>query len=329
MTTPETATAIRLYQTGGPECLTVETGPLPTPKAGEVLLRQTAVGVNFIDTYHRTGLYPVPLPTGLGLEAVGVIEAVGPGVETLKPGDRVAYGIGPIGAYATARVMPIATLVKVPDGLEDTTVAGMMLRGLTVEYLTRRLFKVQPGMTVLFHAAAGGVGQIACQWLKHLGATVIGTVGSDEKAEIAKANGCHHPIVYTRENFVDRVKELTDGKGVDVVYDGVGQAVFLDSLDCLKLRGMMCTFGNASGPVPAIDPLLLSQKGGLFLTRPTLMHYNSTREELVDSSTALFEVVGAGAVHISIGQTFPLTEAAEAHRALESRKTTGSTILTI
>lgn len=321
-------TAIRFHKAGGPEVLQVEDIAVTAPGPGEVRLRQAAAGVNFIDCYHRSGLYPVPaLPSGLGLAAAGIIEEIGPDVTGFAVGDRVAYGTGTVGSYAAVRTMSAAPLVKLPDGIDDVTAAGMMLRGMTVQYLIRRLFKVEPGMTVLFHAAAGGVGQIACQWLKHLGAHVIGTVGSDEKAEIARANGCEFPVNYNTENFKDRVMEITDGKGVPVVYDGVGKTVFDDSLDCLSRRGMMCTFGNASGPVAPVNPLTLSQKGSIFLTRPTLAHYTATREELVETATDLFNVVKSGAVKIDVGQTYPLIEAEQAHRDLEARKTTGSTVL--
>lgn len=324
-------TVIRLHETGGPEVLRVETTSVGDPGPGQVRLAQSACGVNYIDTYHRSGLYPIPggLPNGLGLEGCGIIEAIGDGVTGLNVGDRVAYGTGPIGGYAAARVMPATGLVKVPDAITDVQAAGMMLRGLTVQYLIRRLFKVEPGMTVLFHAAAGGVGLIACQWLKALGATVIGTVSTEEKAELARAHGCDHPVLYTREDFVARVKEITGGKGVPVVYDGVGKTVFEKSLDCLAPRGLMCTFGNASGPVPDISPLTLSQKGSLFLTRPTLAHYTANRTELEEAAADLFSVVANGTVKIEVGQTFALTDARAAHEALESRATTGSTVLTV
>lgn len=324
-------TAIRLHETGGPDVLRVEIAPVGNPGPGQVRLAQSACGVNYIDTYHRSGLYPIPggLPNGLGLEACGIIEAVGSGISDLAVGDRVAYGTGPIGGYASTRVMPAAGLVKVPDSISDIQAAGMMLRGMTVQYLIRRLFKVEPGMTVLFHAAAGGVGLIACQWLKALGVTVIGTVSTEEKAELARAHGCDHPVIYTREDFVARVKEITDGKGVPVVYDGVGKTVFEKSLDCLSPRGLMCTFGNASGPVPDVSPLTLSQKGSLFLTRPTLAHYTANRAELEEGAADLFSMVASGAVKIEVGQTFALTEARAAHEALESRATTGSTVLVV
>jgi NADPH2:quinone reductase len=286
------------------------------------------VGLNFIDVYHRTGLYPLPsLPSGIGQEAAGVVEAVGAGVTDIKVGDRVAYASPPPGSYAEARLMPADRLVVLPDNIAERTAAAMMLKGMTAQYLLRRTYRVQPGDAVLVHAAAGGVGLIACQWARHLGATVIGTVGNDEKAELARAHGCHHVIVYSRENFVQRVKEITGGAGVAVVYDSVGKDVFMDSLDCLRPLGMMVTFGNASGPVPAIEPLVLSTKGCLFLTRPTLMVYTAKRADLLASAAELFEVVASGAVKIEVQQTYPLAEAAQAHRDLEARRTTGSTLL--
>lgn len=322
-----TVNAIRIHEFGGPEVLTWDPVEVGEPGPGEVRVRHTAVGLNYIDTYHRTGLYPVTLPSGIGLEAAGVVEAVGDGVGGLAVGDRVAYGTGPLGAYCEARVMPAGSLVKVPDGIDDRTAAAMMLQGLTVQYLIRRLFPVEPGMTVLFHAAAGGVGLIACQWLKHIGATVIGTVGSPEKAALAKAHGCDHTILYRDEDFVARVKEITGGAGVPVVYDGVGKDVFDGSLDCLARRGMMVTYGNASGPVPDVSPLTLNAKGSLFLTRPKLMDYTATRAELVAAAEDLFAVVASGAVRIEVHQTYALRDAAQAHCDLEARKTTGSTVL--
>ena len=319
--------AIRVHETGGPEALRWEAVEVGDPGPGEVRVRHTAVGLNFIDVYHRTGLYPLPLPFVPGLEASGVVEALGDGVEGLETGDRVAYGAGPLGAYSETRLMPSEKLVRIPPGIDEHRAAAMMLQGMTVEYLLRRTYRVQPGDTIVLHAAAGGVGLIACQWAKHLGATVIGTVGSDEKAEFARAHGCDHPVVYTRESFVDRVRELTGGRGVPVVYDSVGRDTFLDSLDCLAPRGLMVSFGQSSGSVPPLDPGLLSTKGSLFLTRPTLMHYTATRAELESSAAALFEVVEGGHVKVEVRQTFPLAEAAEAHRALEGRRTTGSTVL--
>jgi NADPH:quinone reductase len=319
--------AIRIHQTGGPEVLVWEEVAVGEPGPGQARVRQHAAGLNFIDIYQRNGLYPVTLPSVLGLEGAGVVEAIGAGVSEVAPGDRVAYAGPPIGAYAEVRLMPADRLVRLPDAISFETAAAMMLKGMTAEYLIRRTFKVEPGMTVLFHAAAGGVGLIACQWLRALGATVIGTVGSDEKAARALAHGCAHAIIYTRENFVARVKELTSGRGVPVVSDSVGQDTYLGSLDCLAPRGIYVNFGNASGPIPAIEPLLLSQKGSLYLTRPSLNHYIAQRAELLASTRELFAVVVSGQVKISIGQRFPLAEAAAAHRALESRQTTGSTLL--
>jgi NADPH2:quinone reductase len=320
--------AIRIHRTGGPEVLQLDNVDLGTPGPGQALVRHKAIGINFIDAYHRSGLYPLPsLPHGIGGEGAGVVEAVGSGVTLAKPGDRVAYaGVAP-GSYAEARLVPAERLVPLPDGIDDRTAAAMMLKGMTVEYLVRRTFKVEPGMTVLFHAAAGGVGLIACQWLKHLGATVIGTVGSDAKAALARAHGCDHPIVYTRDNVVEKVRALTSGRGVPVVYDGVGRSTFEMSLDCLARRGMLVGFGNASGAAAPLDPLVLSLKGSLYLTRPTLKDYTVTREELLASAGALFDVVRKGAVKIEVRRTWPLAEAAAAHRALEARETTGSSVL--
>ncbi len=320
--------AIRIHQPGGPEALVWEEVEVGAPGPGEVRLAQSAVGLNYIDVYHRTGLYPVPaLPTAIGMEAAATVEAVGDGVAELAPGDRVAYASGPVGAYAEARLMPAGRVVKLPDEISDQQAAAMMLQGMTTRYLIRRTYRVAAGETVLFHAAAGGVGLIACQWLKHLGATVIGTVGSEEKAALARAHGCDHTINYRSENFSERVRELTDGAGVPVVYDSVGKDTFEGSLGCLAPMGMMVSFGNASGPVPAFEPSILSAKGSLFLTRPSLIHYTAKREDLVASAEDLFEVVGSGAVKIEVNQTYPLAETAQAHRDLEARKTTGSTIM--
>jgi NADPH2:quinone reductase len=320
--------AIRIHETGGPEVLTWDTVEVGAPGPGEVRLTQSAVGLNYIDVYHRTGLYPLPaLPTAIGMEAAGQVESVGEGVTDFKPGDRVAYAAPPLGAYAQVRLMPADRLVKLPDGISDQQAAAMMLQGMTVQYLIRRTFRVNKGDTVLFHAAAGGVGLIACQWLKHLGATVIGTVGSDEKAEIAQAHGCDHAINYRTENFVDRVREITDGAGVPVVYDSIGKDTFEGSLDCLAPFGMFVGFGNASGPVPPFNMGILAQKGSLFVTRPTLMTYTAKREDLLATANELFDVVLSDAVKIEINQTYPLAETAQAHRDLEARKTTGSTVL--
>ncbi len=319
--------AIRIHQTGGPEVLTWETVDVPPPAAGEATVRHHAVGLNFIDTYHRTGLYPLPLPSGIGLEGAGVVEAVGAGVTEVKVGDRVAYAGGPVGAYAEVRNIPAHRLLKLPDAIAFDTAAAMMLQGLTAAYLLRRTYRVQPGDAVLIHAAAGGVGLIACQWAKALGATVIGTVGSPAKAELAKAHGCDHVINYSTENFTQRVREITGGEGVPVVYDGVGKDTFMGSLDSLRPLGMLVTYGNASGPVPPFDVLLLSQKGSLFVTRPTIMHYTAKRADLEALGVELFEVVVSGKVRIEVNQTYPLREAAQAQRDLEARKTTGSTVL--
>lgn len=321
--------AIRIHQTGGPETLRWESVDLPPPSAGEIQVRHTAVGLNYIDVYFRTGLYPAPLPLTPGFEAAGVVAAVGAGVTEFQIGERVAYATGPLGAYAEARNMPADRAVKIPEGVSDQQAAAMMLQGMTAEYLLRRTWPVKKGDTILVHAAAGGVGLILCQWAKHLGATVIGTVGSDAKAELARAHGCDHPIVYTREDFQARVMELTGGAKLPVVYDSVGKDTFAKSLDCLALRGMMVLYGQASGKVPPLDLGELSAKGSLFVTRPTLFSYTSTRQELVDCANALFEVVKRGIVKIAINQTYPLREAAQAHIDLEARKTTGSTVLII
>jgi NADPH:quinone reductase len=318
--------AIRIHETGGPEKLTWEQIEVGDPGPGQVRVRNKAVGLNFVDTYQRSGLYPMPLPFIAGSEGAGVVEAVGPKVKEFKVGDRVAYS-SPVGAYAEVLLRPAERLVKIPAGVDDKTAAAMMLKGLTTQYLIRRTYRVKKGDTILMHAAAGGVGQILCQWAKHLGATVIGTVGSDEKAALAKKAGCKHIIVTSRENFVERVKEITKGKGVPVVYDGVGKDTFMGSLDCLSPRGMMVSFGNASGAVTQFNPGVLAQKGSLFLTRPTLVHYTATREDLVKAARELFAVVKSGKVKISVNQTYPLKEAAQAHRDLEARKTTGSTVL--
>jgi NADPH2:quinone reductase len=297
------------------------------PGPGQARVRNTAVGVNYIDTYHRGGLYPLPLPSGLGNEAAGVVEAVGAGVDWVKPGDRVATGTGPLGAYSTARIVQADRLVKLPDGIDDRTAAAIMLKGLTAQYLLRQSFPLKGGETILFHAAAGGVGLIACQWASALGATVIGTVGSDEKAKLAREHGCAHTIVYTRENFVERVKEITGGKGVPVVYDGVGKETFPASLDCLSPRGTFVSFGNASGSVPPFNLMLLAQKGSLYATRPTLVNFATDRASLNAMAGELFGMVQSGKIKVEIPQTFPLAQAGDAHRALQGRQTTGSTVL--
>ncbi len=319
--------AIRIHETGGPEVLSWEDVEVGAPGAGQVRLRHTAVGLNYIDTYHRSGLYPLELPAVIGLEAAGVVEELGEDVSGLRVGERVAYAAPPPGSYAEARLMPAHRLVKLPDAISDQQAAAMMLQGMTVEYLTRRTHRVATGETVLFHAAAGGVGLIACQWLRHLGATVIGTVGSAEKAELARAHGCTHAINYREDDFVERVKELTGGAGVPVVYDSVGKDTFEGSLQCLQPRGLMVLFGAASGPVPPFELGRLAPLGSLYVTRPTLMTYNAKREDLEASAEALFEVVLSGAVKVEVNQTYPLSETAQAHRDLEARKTTGTTVL--
>ncbi|HEX8013397.1 MAG TPA: quinone oxidoreductase [Casimicrobiaceae bacterium] len=321
------AHAIRIHQPGGPEVMQWEELAVGDPGPGQARVRHTAIGVNYIDTYHRSGLYKLPMPTGLGSEGAGVVEAVGPGVTDVKAGDRVAYCGGAPGAYAEGRVMPVERLVKLPDGVAERTAATLMLKGLTTQYLFRQTYPLKAGETILFHAAAGGVGLIACQWARALGVTMIGTVGSDEKAAIARAHGCTHTIVYTREDFVARVKELTGGKGVPVVYDGVGKAMFPASLDCLVPRGLYVNFGNASGPVPPFDLLMLSAKGSLYVTRPTLVTYTATRTALLAMADEMFGLVKAGKIVNEARQTYALKDAAQAHRDLEGRKTTGSTLL--
>jgi NADPH2:quinone reductase len=320
------AKAIRIERTGGPEVLRfvdVKVGP---PGAGEARLRQTAIGVDFVDVYHRTGLYPLSLPTGIGVEAAGVVEEVGAGVERVKPGDRVAYVAAP-GAYATERVVPADRLVRLPDSLGDTAAAGAWLKGLTAAALLLRTHPVQAGDTILVHAAAGGVGSILCQWARTLGATVIGVVSTEEKAVVARLLGCNHVVVSSREDFVARVREITGGRGLPVVYDSVGKATFEGSLDCLRPLGTMVSFGNASGPVPPFDVGLLGRKGSLFLTRPSVFHYVARREDLERYAGALLEMIGSGKVKVDVTRTWPLAEAAEAHRALEGRGTTGSLVL--
>jgi NADPH2:quinone reductase len=317
---------IRIHQNGGPEQMMWEEVAVADPGPGEVRVRNTAVGLNFIDTYHRSGLYPLPLPLVLGSEGAGVVEAVGPKVREFKVGDRVAYA-QPIGAYAEVLIRPVSRLVKIPAGIKDETAAAMMLKGMTAWYLCRRTYRVKKGDTIVVHAAAGGVGQILCQWAKHLGATVIGTVGSDEKAALAKKAGCKHVVVTSREKLSERVKALTKGKGVPVVYDGIGKDTFMESLDCLAPLGLLASFGNASGAVSPVNIGILAQKGSLFLTRPTLVTYTSNREDLLTAARELFAVVKKGAVKITINQRYPLRDAARAHRDLEARKTTGSTIL--
>jgi NADPH2:quinone reductase len=320
--------AIRIDQTGGPEVLKWEAIRVDEPGPGQVKLRQEAAGLNFIDVYHRTGLYPQQLPLIPGVEGAGVVEAVGPGVGHVKAGDRVAYG-GPIGGYSEERLIDADRVVKLPDAISSEQAAGMMLQGMTAQMLLRSVFPVHDGDTILVHAAAGGVGLIMCQWAAALGATVIGTVGTEDKAELARAHGCAHPIVYSRQDFVAEVSRITDGQKLPVVYDSVGRDTFAKSLDCLKVRGLMVSFGNASGPPDPMPPNALAQKGSLYLTRPTLYHYVATREQLEKSAKELFDVVENGQVKIEVKQRFALKDAPEAHRALEARKTTGSTILTI
>ena len=320
--------AILVRKPGGPEQLVLEEVEVGDPGPGQARLRQTAVGLNFIDVYHRSGLYPQPGPFIPGVEAAGVVESVGPGVKELKAGDRVAYA-GPIGGYADTRLIAADRLVKLPDDISDEQAAAMMLQGMTVDMLIRSVWPLHAGDTILIHAAAGGVGLIMCQWASALGATVIGAVSSEEKAELARANGCHHPIIYSQQDFVAEVERLTGGKKLPVVYDSVGRDTFVRSLDCLQKRGLMVSFGQASGAVEPFSPLLLAQKGSLYLTRPTLFDYISTREELERSAASLFDAVRTGKLKVDIGQRFPLSEAAEAHRALEARKTIGSTILTV
>ncbi len=317
--------AIRIHQTGGPDVLKYEEVAKTDPKPGEVRLKQTAIGLNFIDTYHRSGLYPLQLPLTLGTEAAGVVEATGRGVKTVKEGDRVAY-CGLVGAYADSRVVPADRLVKLPKWIDDKTAAAMMLKGMTAEYLIRRTYRAKKGETVVFHAAAGGVGLIACQWLRQLGVTVIGTVGSEEKAKLAKRHGCRYPVLYKTESLVEAVKKITKGKRVPVVYDSVGASTFEQSLDCLAPRGLFVSFGNASGPVAPFNTGILAQKGSLYFTRPTLQTYIASREDLEKSARALFTAVKNG-VKIRVDQTFKLQDAVKAHQALEGRKTTGSTVL--
>jgi len=321
--------AIRFHKAGGPEVLTWEEVQVGKPGPGEARVRHTAIGLNYVDTYIRSGLYPTPLPSGLGGEGAGVVEEVGPGVTDVKAGDRVAYGSSPVGAYSEARVMPADRLVVLPNGIADQQAAAMMLKGMTTQYLIRQIFKVKRGDTILFHAAAGGVGLIACQWAKSLGATVIGTVGSEEKAKLAKAHGCDHTINYTKEDFVERVKEITKGEKLPVVYDSIGKDTWPKSLDCLRPFGLFVSFGQASGPIGPVDLGILAGKGSLFVTRPTLNTYAAKRTDMVAMARDLFDAVLSGAVKIEINQTYPLKEAARAHTDLQSRKTTGSTVFTV
>lgn len=319
--------AIRVHKPGPPSVMKWEEVDVPDPGKGEVRIRNTAVGLNFIDTYHRQGLYPLPTPFTPGMEGAGIIEAVGRGVTGLKPGDRVTYASEPMGSYAETRLFPADRTLKIPPGISDEQAASMMLKGMTAAMLVRRIYRPQKGDTVLIHAAAGGVGLILCQWAKHLGATVIGTVSSPQKAKLVRAHGCDHAIDYTKQNFVERVHKITKGEGVPVVYDGVGKDTHEGSLDCLRRTGMWITFGNASGPVPPIAPLTLMQKGSLIMTRPMLNHYIVTKDELTKMARELFAVVTGGTVKIEVNQHYALKDAAAAHRDLAGRKTTGSTVL--
>lgn len=318
--------AVRIHKTGGPEVLTYEDVDLPPPAPDQVRVRHTAIGVNFIDTYHRGGLYPLPLPATLGSEAAGVVEAIGDNVTNVRIGDRVAYCMIR-GSYAEAANIPAWTAVKLPSGISDEIAAAVLLKGLTARYLLKATFKVSAGETILFHAAAGGVGLIACQWARHLGATVIGTVGSEDKVSLARDNGCAHVLNTRKDDWVKRVRDITGGKGVAVVYDSIGKDTFMGSLDCLAVRGMLVYFGNASGAVPAFEPLLLSQKGSLYLTRPTLAHYARDAQELKQTADDLFQVIASRAVKVAVNQRFKLSETRAAHEALHSRATTGATVL--
>ncbi len=318
---------VRMYSTGAPDVLKIEDMEIGPPMPGEVQVQHKAIGLNFIEVYWRSGVYPLPLPTCIGNEGAGVVLAVGEGVNDFKPGDRVAYGSGPIGSYSTVRNMPAHPLVKIPDAIDFETAAAMMLKGLTAQYLLRRVYKVQAGETILFHAAAGGVGTIATQWAKSLGVRVIGTVSTREKAELARANGCAEVIITSEENVVKRVKELTDGKGVPVVYDSVGKATFVDSLDCLKPRGMMVSFGNASGKVDPVPLQWLVERGSLVLTRPSGAAFTVDKAEMLESAAEMFGVVASGAVKIQINQRFALADVVKAHTELENRRTTGCTVL--
>jgi NADPH2:quinone reductase len=323
------AKGIILEKTGGPEQLIMRDITLPAVGPGQVRVRHTAVGLNFIDVYHRNGLYPVALPGSIGSEAAGVVEELGSGVDFLKVGQRVGYAGGAPGAYVEQRVMPADRLIPLPDFISDEDAASVMLQGMTVQYLLRRTYPVKKGQTILWHAAAGGVGLIACQWAKALGVTLIGTVGGAAKAKLARDHGAAHVIDYNKEDFVARVREITGGKGVPVVYDSVGKDTFMKSLDCLEMRGMMVTFGNSSGAVPDFAPGILATKGSLYLTRPTLVHYTATRQDLLDTANDLFDQIKSGAVKTNIGQTYDLADAAQAHRDLEARRTTGSTVFTV
>jgi NADPH:quinone reductase len=320
------ARAIRFHQTGGPEVLKLETAQVGEPEPGQARVRHTYVAVNFIDVYFRTGRYPLPLPNGLGSDAVGVVEAVGSGVTDVRVGDRVGYLLGPQGAYADVRIMPADVLIPLPDGVSDSTASTLMMKGMTAQYLFRQVYPLKGGETILYHAAAGGVGLIACQWAKALGVTMIGTVSTDQKAEIARAHGCAHTIVTSRENIAERVREITGGKGVPVVYDSVGKDTLMASLDSLQPRGSLVSNGTSSGPV-VIDSMLLAVKGSLWVTRPAMIHYATPRAHMVEMAKELFDLVLAGKIRSEPNQTFALEDAAEAHRALEARKTVGATVL--
>ena len=319
--------AVRIHEVGGPEVMKLEEIDLAPPGPSEVRVKHSAIGLNFIDTYMRSGLYPAALPCGLGLEAVGVVKELGDGVDNVRLGDRVGYGSGPLGAYADANNVHSTRVIKIPDAVDDHSAAAMMLKGMTAQYLLRQTYCVKPGDTILIHAAAGGVGLIVCQWAKHLGATVIGTAGSEEKATLAKAHGADHVILYRTEDVAAKVRELTNGAGVPVVYDAVGKDTFDASLDCLAPLGMMVSYGNASGPPPDVNPLTLSAKGSLFLTRPTLFHYTASPEALAKTAGDLMDVVASGAVKIEVNQTYSLSDVVQAHKDLEGRKTTGATVL--
>jgi NADPH:quinone reductase len=320
------ARAIRFHQTGGPEVLKLETAQVGEPEPGQARVRHTYVAVNFIDVYFRTGRYPLPLPNGLGSDAVGLVEAVGSGVTDVRVGDRVGYLLGPQGAYADVRIMPADVLIPLPDGVSDSTASTLMMKGMTTQYLFRQVYPLKGGETILYHAAAGGVGLIACQWAKALGVTMIGTVSTDQKAEIARAHGCAHTIVTSRENIAERVREITGGKGVPVVYDSVGKDTLMASLDSLQPRGSLVSNGTSSGPV-VIDSMLLAVKGSLWVTRPAMIHYATPRAHMLEMAKELFDLVLAGKIRSEPNQTFALEDAAEAHRALEARKTVGATVL--
>lgn len=323
------STRVVVRKHGKPSCLVFETADVAPPGPGQVRVRHSAIGVNFIDTVHRSGAYPLATPHGIGMEAAGVVDALGEDVEGLELGDRVAYAAGPPGSYAEARVVPADRLVPLSSNVSDEVAAAVLLKGMTTEYLIRRCVPITAGMTVLWHAAAGGVGLLACQWLASLGATVIGTVGTDQKAALAKAHGCAHPIVYTRDDFVSAVASITDGQGVPVVFDSVGAATFVRSLDCLQPRGTLVSFGNASGKPPPLDLGVLAAKGSLFVTRPTLMSYTRSREDLLGSASAVFDALDRGVIKVAVRQRFELADARSAHEALHARMTTGSTILTV